>query len=382
MDALVAGLFKFTTWPRLEDNQSDFEKGTTITHPVTFSSLEPPNRRMKSETKALSKNHLLNNEAFELCQTVMVDAESWRVEERRLANGAVILDFGVNAIGGMQAGLMLARLCMAGRAEITIHPTDSSRGPWPVVQVVTDDPVHACMASQYAGWPVKKDKFFAMGSGPMRSKRGKEHILQSIGLSDPSLQAVGILECDVLPDESVAEYIASECGVAIENTVICVAPTRSIAGTIQVVARSVETSMHKLFELGFDLSAVVSGYGSAPLPPPALDFVQGIGRTNDAILYGGHVTLWVNAHDDQIQELGPRVPSIASRDYGVPFAETFKKYDFDFYKVDPGLFSPAMITIVNLKTGRSFRYGSLRSDILLQSFGESFFDLSPTAIAS
>ena len=282
----------------------------------------------------------------------------------------------------MQAGLMLARLCMAGRAETTIHPTDSSRGPWPVVQVVTDDPVHACMASQYAGWPVKKDKFFAMGSGPMRCKRGKEHILQRIGLSDPSLQAVGVLECDSLPDESVAEYIASECGVAIENTVICVAPTRSIAGTIQVVARSVETSMHKLFELGFDLSAVVSGYGSAPLPPPALDFVQGIGRTNDAILYGGHVTLWVNAHDDQIQELGPRVPSIASRDYGVPFAETFKKYDFDFYKVDPGLFSPAMITIVNLKTGRSFRYGSLRSDILLQSFGESFFDLSPTAIAS
>ena len=337
---------------------------------------------MKSGTKAQSNNHLLNNEAFELCQTVMANAESWRVEERRLANGAVLLDFGVNAIGGMQAGLMLARICMAGRAETTIHPTDSSRGPWPVVQVVTDDPVHACMASQYAGWPVKKDKFFAMGSGPMRCKRGKEHILQRIGLSDPSLQAVGVLECDSLPDESVAEYIASECGVAIANTVICVAPTRSIAGTIQVVARSVETSMHKLFELGFDLSAVVSGYGSAPLPPPALDFVQGIGRTNDAILYGGHVTLWVNEHDDHIQELGPRVPSIASRDYGVPFAETFKKYDFDFYKVDPGLFSPAMITIVNLKTGHSFRYGSLRSDILLQSFGESFVELSPTAVAS
>lgn len=327
-------------------------------------------------------NQLLNSEAFELCKTTMDHAKSWRVGEQRLRNGAIVLDFGVQAIGGLRAGLMLARICLAGRAAIELHPSESSIGPWSLVQVTTDDPVHACMAAQYAGWPVKKDKFFAMGSGPMRAKRGKEHVLQSIGVSDSSQYAVGVLECDSLPDESVAEYIAAECGVKSENTVICVAPTRSIAGTIQVVARSVETSLHKLFELGFDLNGIVSGYGSAPLPPPALDFVQGIGRTNDAILYGAHVTLWLNADDHRIQELGPNVPSFASRDYGVPFAETFKKYDYDFYKVDPGLFSPAMITFINLKTGRSFRYGSIRPDVLSQSFGESFVDLSASVDAS
>lgn len=336
---------------------------------------------MSPETNTLANNHFLNDAAFELCRTTIANVESWRVEERRLANGAVILDFGVNATGGVQAGLMLARICMSGRAEISIHPADDSRGPWPLVQVISDDPVLSCMASQYAGWQVKRDKFFAMGSGPMRSKRGKEHVLQSIGVTDSSLKAVGVLECDSLPDDSVAEWIASECGVATEDTVLCVAPTRSIAGTIQVVARSVETSMHKLFELGFDLKAVVSGYGSAPLPPPALDFVQGIGRTNDAILYGGHVILWVISLDDHIREVGPKIPSVASRDYGLPFAQTFKKYDYDFYKVDPGLFSPAMITIVNLASGRSFRYGSLRSDILEQSFGESFVDFSTTDVA-
>jgi len=329
---------------------------------------------MNSENPLQHHNHLLNSEAFELCKKSMDNACALRIEKRRLANGAILLDFGVQTLGGLQAGLMLAGICMSGRAQILIHPADASQGPWPMVQVATDDPVCACMASQYAGWPVKQDKFFAMGSGPMRAKRGKEHVLQSIGISDSSHYAVGVLECDSLPDESIAQYIATECGVAVDNTVICVAPTRSIAGTIQVVARSVETSMHKLFELGFDLNAVVSGFGSAPLPPPALDFVQGIGRTNDAILYGGHVTLWVNADDTQIQELGPKIPSVASRDFGVPFAETFKKYDYDFYKVDPGLFSPAMITIVNLKTGRSFRFGSLRSDIVSKSFGELFFD--------
>ena len=338
--------------------------------------------QMNHGPKPSTKNHLLNDEAFQLCKTTQANAESWRVEHQRLANGAVLLDFGVETAGGISAGLMLSRICMAGRAKITMHPANYSLGPWPLVQVATDDPVHACMASQYAGWPVKKDKFFAMGSGPMRAKRGKEHVLQSLGVADSSHCAVGVLECDSLPDEMVVELIASECGVAIENTVICVAPTRSIAGTVQVVARSVETSMHKLFELGFDLNSVVSGYGAAPLPPPASDFVQGIGRTNDAILYGGHVTLWVNAEEQQIREIGPKVPSNASRDYGIPFAQTFKKYDCDFYKVDPGLFSPAMITIINLKSGRSFRYGSLRPDILSQSFGESFVDLAEPVASS
>lgn len=326
-------------------------------------------------------NQQLNDGAFRLYQETLANAESWRVQRHKLANEATVVDFGVNTPGGIRAGLMLASICMSGRAEITLHPANATIGPWSQIQVATDDPAHACMASQYAGWPVKKDKFFAMGSGPMRTKRGKEHVLKSLNISDASPYAVGVLECDSIPDESIAELIALECGVETANTVICVAPTRSIAGTVQVVARSVETSMHKLFELGFDLNSIVSGYGTAPLPPPALDFVQGIGRTNDAILYGGHVTLWVNAQDDQIQGIGPKVPSFASRDYGIPFAQTFKKYDYDFYKVDPGLFSPAMLTMVNLKSGHSYRYGSLRPEILSESFGESVVDLSEAAPA-
>ncbi len=327
-------------------------------------------------------NALLNDEAFELCRTTMDQAQRWRVQEHSLSNGARVLDFGVKVPGGIEAGLMLARICMSGRANIAIQSSDVARGPWPLVQVSTDDPVHACMASQYAGWPVKLGKFFAMGSGPMRSKRGKEPVLLQLGHSDASLHAVGVLECDTIPDESIAAVVAEECGVAAENTVLCVAPTRSLAGTIQVVARSVETSLHKLFELGFDLNRVVSGVGVAPLPPPALDFVEGIGRTNDAILYGAHVVLWVQGDDQQLQELGPKVPSLASRDYGVPFAETFKKYDYDFYKVDPGLFSPAMITLVNLSTGRSFRYGAIRPDVLSRSFGELHGEPSSAASCS
>ncbi|MEQ1825030.1 MAG: methenyltetrahydromethanopterin cyclohydrolase [Pirellula sp.] len=324
----------------------------------------------------------LNQQAFEMCSTAADNSHALRIVGHRTALGSHILDFGVAVPGGIEAGIVLAGVCMSRRAEIAVHPANYSVGPWPQIQVATDDPVHACMASQYAGWPVQCGKFFAMGSGPMRAKRGKEHVLTHLGISDSSSCAVGVLECDRLPDEAVCQLIATECGLDPSKLFLCVAPTRSIAGTIQVVARSIETSMHKLFELGFDLRSVVSGHGTAPMPPPAIDFAQGIGRTNDAILYGGHVTLWIDTEDETVQTIGPKIPSIASRDYGSPFAKTFKQYDYDFYKVDPGLFSPAMITIINLKSGRSFRFGSLRPDILAQSFGESYVETPAPASPS
>ena len=57
------------------------------------------------------------------------------------------------------------------------------------------------------------------------------------------------------------------------------------------------------------------------------------------------------------QEIGAQTPSSASKDYGRPFAEIFAGYDHDFYKIDPHLFSPAVVTFVNIDTGNSFRFG-------------------------
>ena len=147
------------------------------------------------------------------------------------------------------------------------------------------------------------------------------------------------------------------------------APTASLAGTVQVVARSLETALHKLHELGFDLSRVQSGSGTAPLPPVAGEDLAGIGRTNDAILYGGEATLWVTGDDQSIEQLGAQTPSSSSEDYGRPFIEIFRQYDNDFYKIDPHLFSPAIININNLETGSYFRYGKFNVEVLAKSFG-------------
>ena len=311
----------------------------------------------------------LNQRALSIFQKAITDESALRIKSSKLDCGATLLDFGVDTAGGLEAGLRLASICMAGQADIDIGSGD--RGVWsgPWIQVSTEHPVEACMLSQYAGWPVKQGDFFAMGSGSMRVRRGREPLLELLGASDTSSIAVGTLECDRLPDCELVKSIAAECSVAPSEVWLAVAPTRSIAGCVQVVARSVETALHKLHELGFPLAQVHSAYGLAPLPPPTPDFAKGIGRTNDAILYGAHVTLWVSGEDDQIASICEGLPSNASKDFGSPFAEIFKQYDYDFYKVDPGLFSPAEVVMVNLRSGKSWRCGGPRPDLIAKSFG-------------
>ncbi|QDU96839.1 methenyltetrahydromethanopterin cyclohydrolase [Lignipirellula cremea] len=281
---------------------------------------------------------------------------------------ATVIDCGIEAPGGLAAGRILAEVCLAGLATVQITPGNDALWPGPAVAVATDQPLAACMASQYAGWQIKGPKFFAMGSGPMRAAGSSEALFDEIGFRERPTAAIGVLESGRLPPDETITQIAAACQVDLDRLTLLVAPTASLAGTVQVVARSVETAMHKLHTLGFDLKQVVSGFGAAPLPPVAAEDLGGIGRTNDAILYGGQVTLWVEAEDDQLADIGPRVPSSASGDHGRPFRAIFEAYDRDFYKIDPMLFSPAVVVFNNLRTGRSFRFGELLPAVLQESF--------------
>lgn len=261
----------------------------------------------------------------------------------------------------------MAEIAMADLGRVEFVAGQPEIWPGPAVAVYTDQPLAGCMAAQYAGWQVVGERFFAMGSGPMRAARGKEKLFEQIGHIERPDAVVGLLESGKLPPRDVCHHIAEECHVEPENLTLLVAPTASLAGSIQVVARSVETALHKIHELGFDLRRVASGFGIAPLPPVAADDLQGIGRTNDAVLYGAVVTLWTTG-DDDIFELGPKIPSSGSSDHGQPFAEIFRRYNQDFYKIDPLLFSPAVVTIVNVDTGRTRRFGETFPDVLQQSF--------------
>lgn len=308
----------------------------------------------------------LNARGLRLAQHLDDNAEDYRVSVIHTTQNTRVIDCGIAAPGGLQAGLQLARICLADLGQVSLQP--GTLAGCPLVQVTTDHPIAACLASQYAGWAVQVGKYFAMGSGPMRAAYGREALYQDFGFTELTHASIGVLETKTLPDDDIALDIASKCNVSPEHVTLVVAPTTSLAGTLQVVARSVETCLHKLHELKFDLKQIRTGYGTAPLPPVAKRTNAAIGRTNDAILYGGQVTLWVEAEDDVLVSMGPKVPASSSSDYGVPFAELFERVGGDFYKIDPLLFSPAQVTFHNLSTGRSHSFGAVNAELLMKSF--------------
>ena len=310
----------------------------------------------------------LNGRALRRVESLLECAEERKVAAHPIEKGGRFIDLGIEVHGGLLAGLDLARVCLADLAEVAIVPGTVGGRACPHVQVVTDHPVAACLASQYAGWQVQEGKYFAMGSGPMRAVAAREPIFERIGYREESECVVGVLEARKEPTPAVVAGIAEACRVAPSAVTLLVAPTASVAGGVQIVARSIETSLHKLAELDFDLSRVVAAHGTAPLPPVAANDLAAIGRTNDAILYGARVVLFVNGDDDSLRDVGPRVPSTASRDHGEPFASIFKRYNHDFYAVDPHLFSPAEVVFHNVATGRVHAFGDVAEGVLVRSF--------------
>jgi methenyltetrahydromethanopterin cyclohydrolase len=311
---------------------------------------------------------ILNERALRLADLMAVQAETLRIAVHHNSGQPRVLDCGVQTEGGLQAGLLLARVCLADLGEVALLPGTLADLPCSQIQVTSDHPVLACMASQYAGWAVSAGRFFGMGSGPMRAAYGKEELFARIPGRESPPVAVGVLETSKLPGEEVFAYLSDKLSLRPEKLTLLAARSASQAGTVQVVARSLETALHKLETLKFDLAQVVSGYGTAPLPPVADKDLAALGRMNDAILYGGQVVLWVRADDDQLAQIWPRVPSSASSDHGEPFAEIFRRAGNDFYKIDPVLFSPARITFQNLKSGRTHSFGRLEVDVLRRSF--------------
>jgi methenyltetrahydromethanopterin cyclohydrolase len=291
------------------------------------------------------------------------------VDVTTLANGTRVVDAGVRAPGSIEAGRLYAECCLGGLGQVTIGPAALGRATILEVRVAIDHPLVACMASQYAGWRIQVKKFFAMGSGPARSLAAREPLFEKLSLKSRSDRTVLLLETSALPEADVAEHVAARCGLSPDRLILIAASTGSLAGCIQIAARSVETALHKLLELGFDLTTVVSGAGSCPLAPGTPDALRAIGRTNDAMLYGARTSLWVRSTDEAIERLVDRVPSSSSKDYGRPFYDLFQERGGDFYAIDPLLFSPAQVTLMNAATGRVFSSGRTDDAMLSKSFG-------------
>ena len=302
-------------------------------------------------------------------ETLAVDAAHLGVEVTRLPGGTRLIDTGVRAAGSLEAGRLYAECCLGGLGRVDVGAVSLRGATLLEARVAVDQPLVACMASQYAGWRIQVGKFFGIGSGPARSLAAAEPLFEKYPLRSRADSTVLLLETASLPDEEVAAPIAARCGVPPERLTLIAASTGSLAGCTQIAARSVETALHKLMELGFRLEAIVAGAGSCPIAPGHPEPLRAIGRTNDAILYGARVSLWTRCDDREIETVIDRLPSSSSKDYGRPFDELFREHGGDFYAIDPMLFSPAQVTIANAATGRVVTRGMIDETMLLKSFG-------------
>jgi len=314
----------------------------------------------------------LNERAWEIADSMAANAGALRVVVRTLSGGARVIDAGIDAPGGYGAGLALAEICMGGVGDVAYAPVVIGDDTWPGVRVWTDHPAVSCMASQYAGWAIQVEKYFAMGSGPLRAHaRVEKELFAKLGYAERARRGVLVLETRNPPTDAVAAWVGQKAGLAPAQLTFVAAPTASLAGGVQIAARILETGLHKMDTLGFDVKRIVSGIGTAPLPPTAKDDLRAIGRTNDCILYGGQARYTVDADDAELGALVPKVPAAASKDYGTPFYEIFKRYDGDFYKIDPLLFSPAEVWLTSAQSGKTYHAGRVNPEVLRASLHES-----------
>lgn len=286
--------------------------------------------------------------------------------------GEVQIDAGAKRRGGVAAGLAIARICLGGLAHVDIAPDPTlPRWPW-TISVRSSQPVIACLASQYAGWSLShgegRGAFFALGSGPARALAQREALFAELDYRDEADSTILVIEGARPPPPELVAKIASDCHIDPSALTVIYAPTQSLAGGVQVVSRVLEVALHKAHTLHFPLERIVDGFGAAPLSPPHPDFMEAMGRTNDAIIYGGRVHLFVTGPAEEAKALAEALPSRTSRDYGAPFRDIFKKFKGDFYAIDPLLFSPADAMVTALESGKTFRAGGVDPALIEASF--------------
>jgi methenyltetrahydromethanopterin cyclohydrolase len=314
----------------------------------------------------------VNTRAQALIDALKPAAAELKIAIARGERGETLIDAGSQTQGSIAAGLALAEICMGGLGRLRLTSSAATpRWPW-TVEVHSAQPVIACLASQYAGWRLAHGKgkgaFFALGSGPARALARVEPLFEMLAYRDKATSAALVMESSRSPPAAVVDKVAEACGLKPGRLTFLYAPTQSLAGATQIVARVLEVALHKAHELKFPLERIVEGMGAAPLSPPHPDMITAMGRTNDAIIYAGRVQLMLTGPAAEARALAEQLPSETSRDYGQPFAEIFKRFNGDFYAIDPMLFSPAQVTVTALETGESFHAGHLNLDLLDASF--------------
>ena len=322
----------------------------------------------------------LNKSALCLFKRMCDESDKLGVSVEQTESGATLVDAGIKAEGGFLAGEIITEICLAGYGKATVTPVQYGDMVLPSVFVQTDHPALSLLGSQFAGWQIKGEGYSAIASGPARALALKpKDLYVKLNHKEESDVAVLVLETEKTPPEPVIQQIALKCNVSPKNLFIVMFSTTSLAGATQVSGRIVETGLHKLERLELDPLLVKHAWGYAPIVPVHPNAGEAMGRTNDAILYGGVTNYTVNFEDElKLADIVKQAPSSASEmlqeakrlaQKNPRFLDIFKDAGFDFYKIDTNIFAPAVVAITNARTGKTFRAGSLDIEVMKSSLG-------------
>ncbi|HUT81893.1 MAG TPA: methenyltetrahydromethanopterin cyclohydrolase [Candidatus Bathyarchaeia archaeon] len=322
-------------------------------------------------SKPLVYETTMNEAAIDLFEEMLETLEILKAKIVETDLGPVILDLGLKTPGGYLAGEYAIQVCLGGQAEVSLGMKNYSNDlSLPIVTVLSDFPTIATMGSQFAGWSIDIDGYKAMASGPIRifSKKPK-HVFEQLNIKEEFDRTVIVLETSNYPSDAVMRYISEKCRKSLQNISIIITPITSIAGATQIAGRSIETAIHKLMDLGLDITKIVSGSGTCPIAP--LDITNGdlmMGRTNDMLIYGSDVYLQVDyKNEKELISYLEKAISSSSSSYGKLFYDIVKEAKGDFYNIDKSLFAPAKLTVNNIKSGKTYSFGKINSDMLLKS---------------
>lgn len=317
----------------------------------------------------------VNSKSFQLVKKLLKNKDILKIDISYLENGTTVIDLGQKVKGSWEAGRILTEILLGGlgQASFETFPEKIAGTYLPAVNVRVDWPLLSLAGCQISGWELSPGNFAPILAGPGRTLGRKENdwLTPYTDYEDDFDKAIITIESPSTVTLEQANNLAKACNVDSDMLYILIAPPASLVTYIQVSGRILEQTLHRLMEENFDLDTIIQSQGFCVIPPLIKDELISMGRMNDALIYGGHANFTVNTKDKYIKNIINKITSDQSEVYGRPFKEIFKEADLDFYNVPKELFSPASVTIINEKTGKSFNAGKFNKKVLEKSFTDT-----------
>ena len=290
---------------------------------------------------------------------ILTDELATRSAELGVKPGSVVsarmIDAGIESLGSLRAGLLIAQIAMSNLASVTMVPNPDPKVIEPAVAVNVTHPIAACIASQHAGWLIEDDEsnFRAYGSGPFRAAYGKEELFNTFGFRERTNGAVGIIESPVIPSRELVHKLSIMCGVQQHHlAIICVNPA-SLAGSVLTASRTVQWALMKLHRLNFNIKRIVAGYGICPLGAVGGTLKQSISRAYDQLINHSQVTLYAKGDDATLANVIQQLTTNTPQHNGPSIENLLAIQSKPPYDLKLSELAPTQICIQNIETGQS-----------------------------